>query len=274
MMNKIYSYRVILFMKKIFSVYLALFLCAGIQIVLWAEPIDFATQKSTHFIIKYRCEKQFARKVGQYAEQYYYKIENDLCLNRFSNFWTWDKRCIIIIYSSYDEYIRVTGQPDWSGGHVDYKNRVIYSFQWADNFLSVLLPHELTHIIFREYAGSGRRIPLWIDEGLAQYEERTPNPERAEVLKKSVRGAMFIPLNNLQKINELTTQPTDGVVLFYAQSESIISFMIQKFGKTRFAEFIRQLRSGKTVPESLRLAYAGTIDTLDKLEIKWLESVQ
>ncbi|MCD6459237.1 hypothetical protein J7L67_01045 [bacterium] len=232
----------------------------------------FAVKKSGHFIVKYKVDNHFAADVIKRAEKYYYSIENDLGLSRFSGFWTWENRCIIMIYASQDEYLEKSGLPKWSGGGVDYSKRIMYTFPWSDKFLNIVLPHELTHIIFREYVKGNKKIPLWLDEGIAQYQERKGIGQTEKILRHAVRNNAYMPLEEFNQVYSLGDEHETGIVrIFYAQSESIVRFMIKKYGSQKFGQFVKQLKAGKTVEDALKFSYPQSIDSLDNLEKKWLE---
>ncbi len=233
----------------------------------------FETEKSAHFIIRYRCDKQFARQIIKYSELYYDKIESDLGLNRYSNFWTWNNRCVIVIFADKSEYHLATNQPEWFAGSADYTNRTIYTYPSSATFMDSLLPHELTHIIFREYIKDNAGVPLWIDEGIAQYEEKYSDPQRHTLLAKSVRNKTHIPFSEFSRINNVISNKDNiFVTLFYEQSKNIINFLITNYGQQRFGEFIRQLKAGKNVDSALKFSYPGIIENMNQLEIKWLNS--
>jgi len=238
------------------------------------EP-GFSVKKSEHFIIKYKVDNQFADNVIKRAEEYYHSIEKDLGLDRFSGFWTWENRCLIIIYGSRDEFREQSGLPEWSGGGVDYSKRVMYTFPWSDKFVDVLLPHELTHIVFREYVKGNNTIPLWLDEGIAQYQERKNVIETEKSLRRAVHNNGYMPLREFNHVYYIGNEHDTVIVkMFYAQSESIVRFMIKEYGRERFANFVRQLKLGKTVEQALRFSYPLGIDSLDNLENKWLEYME
>ncbi len=256
-------------------IFLIIFSTAATQLLGRPNNDGWNTRKSDHFIIKYRTANAFIEDVARLAEMYYHTIEKRLELNRFDRFWTWDNRCHIIIYDTQDAYRNETGMPEWSGGCVDYEKKIIHTFPWADNFLEVLLPHEIAHIVFREYIKNNPAVPLWIDEGIAQYYERNADMRMRAILDSAERNATLISMERLMSIRSIKHEGSDPqVMLFYAQSKSIISFMIERYGQKRFAEFIRQLRQGKPVEEALRFTYTGTIDSLNALEQKWIESIR
>ena len=62
--------------------------------------------------------------------------------------WLWERRCRIYLYPTREAYLRATRAPQWSGGMVHYRQRVVYSFLGAPAFLDKTL-HELAHIVFR-----------------------------------------------------------------------------------------------------------------------------
>lgn len=255
-------------MMRFFNFCFILFISVFSTVYPVCSDQTFEIEKSDHFIVHYRCDKSFVAKVIKNAEIYYNSIEKDLGINRYGNFWTWKNRCKIILFESQKEYQTATGNPSWSGGSADYINRVIYSFPWANNFLESLLPHELTHIMLHEYLGKSH-LSLWIDEGIAQYEEHKKNSD--SYIKDMIKQGIIFNITDLNNISALEQYTKEKVILFYEQSRSIISFMIKEYGNRRFAEFIRGLRAGKTIEESLRFTYEGTIDTLENLEKRWIK---
>src|SRR5262245_14512724 len=131
---------------------------------------------STHFRVFYQQDTVFAAAVLRYAEAYYNQIRLDLGLThvvqRDQVPWLWEKRCQIYLYSDQQAYAQATGAPAWSGGFVQYQRRTVYSFLGATAFLEQTLPHELAHLVFREFVGlNNDRVPRWLDEGVAQYAE-------------------------------------------------------------------------------------------------------
>ena len=129
--------------------------------------------KSEHFIISYRSGipvdyvKEFTRK----CERYYVLVTNRLGFNRF-DFWLWEKRTKIFIYKTRADYLKATGRPGWSGSSVHVKKRFINTFYFEKGFFDTILPHELTHIILREFIGFKTEAPLWFDEGVASANEK------------------------------------------------------------------------------------------------------
>src|SRR3989338_7116526 len=114
-------------------------------------------EKSAHFIVYYKnAEERFVRQTIDKAEEYYKSIAENLGFTRY-DFWLWDKRAKIYIYDSAEDYQAATGKPAWSGGVAFSHQKVIETYPWAQGFMQSLLPHELGHIIFREFIGFGSK---------------------------------------------------------------------------------------------------------------------
>ncbi|MFC1621405.1 hypothetical protein ACFL2G_03775, partial [Candidatus Omnitrophota bacterium] len=119
-----------------------------------------------HFFIYYTEDEGFAKELSDEAEMYYRNIATDLGYPRYSNFWLWDDRVKIYIYPDRSTYLKATNMPEWSSGMADYINRHIASYIRSKEFIDYILPHEIAHLIFRDFVGFKGEIPLWLDEGV------------------------------------------------------------------------------------------------------------
>ena len=61
-------------------------------------------------------------------------------------------RAKILVAKYKDEYDKKNYCPEWSGACVDYQGKAIFTYPQQKEF-SLILAHELTHVIFREYLG-------------------------------------------------------------------------------------------------------------------------
>ena len=140
--------------------------CFFSAVTLTADEIgEWKELKGEHFIVCYLQNEDFADDVLDKSEVYYSRIAADLNYPRYSEFWTWDKRVKIYIHPNLESFLKATGQPQWSRGMADYNNKQIISYAWSGGFLESLLPHEIAHLIFRDFVGFKSEIPLWLDEG-------------------------------------------------------------------------------------------------------------
>lgn len=238
--------------------------------------------KGDHFIIFHAGDEAYARDVLRQAERYYDQIASDLGYARYSNFWQWDKRVKIFVYPSKNDFLVSSGQPSWSMGNANYTDKTISSFSGSPAFLQGILPHEIAHLIFRDFVGfpgsggsvsQGNSIPLWIDEGVAQRQE----PAKQKVVKYYVRllydQKKLLSFRALMNPEVLAMASDEEVRNFYIQSASLVGFLIEHYGADNFVQFCRQLRDGKSLEEAIRFSYTSRLSSLDDLENVWLAYV-
>lgn len=225
--------------------------------------------RGDHFIIYHFGDESFAQEVLRKAEQYYKQIGEDLGYERRSAFWQWDNRVHIYIYKTKEDFLKNSGRADWSEGYADYVKKAIVSYEWREGFLESLLPHEITHLIFRDYVGFRGDIPGWLDEGIAQWEE----PAKRKVVRSVMRAYLYdgkgYSMENFMNIDIANVPVKLAVNLFYVQAASVVDFLITQYGPDNFVFFCRQLRDGKSVEAALPFAYPTQMRTLQELEEKW-----
>ena len=256
-----------------------------------AAAQEWEELKGEHFIVYFIRNEKFAKEVLDKAEVYYRNIATDLGYPRYSEFWLWEKRVKIYIFLDHASYLKATGQPDWTHGMADYTNKQIISYVWGKDFTVSLLPHEIAHLIFRDFVGFKGEIPLWLDEGVAQWAEEAKRKYFKMLIKKSFNENLLLSLNEMMKldikrlkdgrvyIRSAVTKDEEPSVLFtdreglinayYLQAVSLVGFLIEKYGADRFAHFCRQLRDGKALNEALKFAYPMFIRSISELETEW-----
>ena len=258
-----------------------------------ADQLNWKELKGTHFIVYFTGEESFARDALNNAEKYYTRIANELGYARYQDFWTWEKRCKIYVYPDHDSFLKSTGGAEWSHGLADYRAKTIISYAWHEGFLDSLLPHEIAHLIFRDFIGFKGEVPLWLDEGVAQWEEEAKRPQMKAMIKELYDNEGLLLINDMMKLDirrlkskdgvhvrsALTKDGSPGVVFlssdnlvntYYLQSVSMIGFLIEKYGGESFTNFCRELRDGETLQEALKSAYM-TITTIEEFEKRWKE---
>ncbi|MBN1405354.1 MAG: hypothetical protein JW946_02420 [Candidatus Omnitrophica bacterium] len=250
--------------------------------------------KGEHFLIYFTGDEKFAKESEQKAEYYYRNIALDLGYQRYSEFWLWDNRVKIYIYPDHASYIKATGQPEWSHGMANYKTKQIASYTWSEGFLESLLPHEIAHLIFRDFIGFKGEAPLWLDEGVAQWAEYSKRNFMKSQVKNIFDANSIMLVNDMMKVDfkyiqlkdvlyiraTLTKEGEPGVVFltgdeliknYYIQAFSMVSFLVEKYGAERFSHFCRELRDGKSFEAGLNAAYRERISGINEFQNKWRE---
>ncbi len=248
--------------------------------------------KGDHFIVNFTDDKQFAQDVLARSEVYYDKIADSLGYPRYSDFWTWNKRVDIFIYPDHTSYLQATGQMEWTDGKADYKHKQISIYAGNPKFLETILPHEIAHLIFRDFIGFKGDVPLWLDEGVATSAQEETLADIKKRVKELYNRSALMTLDDLMTVDFKTSsksstfhrilmkdnskgflllEPSNFIAVFYAQATSLVSFLKEQYGTDRFTDFCRELRDGKNVDEALKKAYPEECPGVKELEKKWRE---
>lgn len=129
------------------------------------------------------------------------------------------------------------------------------------------LRHELTHVV-TNVAGKGpfSDIPAWLDEGTAVYSQKQVDDSYQRAIQAAARRDRLLPLRAL---NTLGSDP-NSVNLWYAQAWSLVNYLIDTYGKEKFAELFATFKAGSTVENALQSVYGIS---QDELEAAWRESI-
>jgi len=228
-------------------------------------------RESEYFSIFYRDLSQ-AKIVGDKAEYYFEKIVYDLGYEKDLK---WDKKCQVFIVESTDkwkDFLKGVGfNSDLIGGFVpNYGEKEMFLCAISDGYLALTFPHELTHLIFKEIAGKNT-IPLWLNEGLANYEASLTSISN-ELLTKSIKQGMHILLGDLLRIAAYP-EGKEARELFYAQSEKLVEFLIAQYGREKFRKFCDLTLKDKAFKDVISVVYAKDFKDIEDFNIKLVEYI-
>ena len=235
---------------------------------------EWKEHKRQHFIIYYKkAPFDFVQTVERTAEQYYVEITRNLGFTRYKG-WNWDERAKIYIYDDMKDYVESSKQAGWSSGAASPKFKLIRTFPSAHGFFDSTLPHELGHIIFREFVGFKARVPAWFEEGVAMYQEKAKRWGSHDLVRKAIEDGTFKPLNELSLMRVRARTNMALVKLFYAESASVVNFMINEFGEQKFVRLCRKLKDGKPFSWAVDSVYVRfkNVDDLNDAWVKYLKN--
>lgn len=156
---------------------------------------------------------------------------------------------------------------EWTGGatYPPYSTIVIgissSNLTWGEG----ALVHELTHMVNYQmtnnpYSG----LPAWLDEGLAMYSQGPLDPSfEASLVSAISQGTLF-------SVRSMSSPfSTDATLSYqeYAQSYSLIDFLVSAYGQSKMAALLDAFHKGNTYDGALRQVYGFDMDGLYKL---WL----
>ncbi len=248
-----------------------LFGCLPVSVVFAGTGTQIRTE---HFIVLDEAgSPSYARRAADLAERLYRRIMDDLGYVKRDDFWLWEKRCRIVICADRQSFQQRTGAPEWAVGRASLREREITTYAGSEAFLQSVLPHELTHLVFREFVGFVRPIPFWLDEGVAQMEERGGLSDR-RMLRALWRDRRLVPLSRLVQVRGAEDLSPEEARHAYAQAAGLIRFLLDRHGTERFQRFCVQIRDGKTADEALGFTYAPAIRNIEALERAYIQSLE
>ena len=262
--NKIFNFKTFLFsfiicLSGLFSVFA--------QAEITNSP--WQVNKSQHFIIYYQqVQPELVEELINKAESYYNSIIDEIGYYRF-DFWSWDNRAKIYLYKDAGEFQKATQHSLWAGAVVSVNDKVIKTYVGQGSFFDSILPHEMTHIIFREFIGKNTLLPLWIDEGVASSQERSNLNLLLQIAKELIKQNKYLELNTLSGLSGPDKNITP--VVFYSEAASLIIFLIREKGKENFLNFSRLLRDGTNWQKALLKAF--NFSSFQDLEAGWKDFV-
>jgi hypothetical protein len=238
-----------------------------------AQAKEWEVAKNNHFIVNYRTEvtEQFAQTVLDSSEEIFRQVLENLGLSRYQSLG--DKKVTIYVYLDKDDYIKNSGQAGWSHGAAYTFTKTIHTFPADWGFFDTLLPHELGHIVLHDYVGEHGNMPLWFDEGVAIYQEKAKQMLARRTVQEALKNGQFISLNQLTDMRLYSHSPKETVELFYAESASVVYFLISQLGEGYFHRLCRELKEGTPFAEALSKVYPQ-IPNMDELNKRWTRYVK
>jgi hypothetical protein len=229
-------------------------------------PPGFAMLETRHFVV-YEEGGEVSKELVDTVE----KLHGDIMLDlvAFSP-WTRDRKVFVFFADSQDTYQRLTGRPAWSGGTASLSERKIYLFKSEEAF--GILAHELTHIYFDSFFPAERNSPLWLSEGIATYIQSERGHAAPNWLARNLlvieKGGGF-KLDDLIRIDTMQETDEENVRLWYAQSYSVVRFLMRMKAGEAFYLFCKNLREGMPAHRALYQSYGMPYNKLSALEYAW-----
>jgi hypothetical protein len=123
--------------------------------------------------------------------------------------------------------------------------------------------HELTHLVTQQMTYNPyNSLPVWLNEGLSMYAEGEMEPLFENYLEQAVINDELISVRSL-------ASPFSAVAhlsyLSYAQSMSIVEFLIDNYGQERTLELLDTFKQGSSYDGALMTVYGFNMDGLNDL---------
>ena len=237
------------------------------------DSFDWHYIQSKYFDIYYYDTDINAQYIANESEQAYKVISNAIG-------WDLNNRVPIIIYNSHNDFQQTNVidmyMPEGVGGVTElYKNRVVIPYDGSRKQFRDVLYHELVHAFINDYIYKGNvmnmqnqsitPIPLWMNEGLAEFISFTWNAESEMWVRD-----LIINGDKLPSLNELNG------FLAYRGGQSIWKFLVEKLdssylnGESKSPTIIANIFNSIAIEEDLNSALKNAIGiNLEELESEW-----
>ncbi len=223
-----------------------------------------ATYQEEHFIIKYAGEDKGIEgfELRELLRNNYREVGQDLG-------YFFKHKVVVILYDE-KKFRELSGAPHWSSGLYDGKIRLpAYRAGFSETEIKKVMRHELTHTFVGEL--SRGLCPIWLNEGLAEWEEAKVEAPDLKVFRAAVKINTLFSLSTLFSKSKLaeTKDPLE-VQLFYEQSYQLVRYLIDRYGIFYIKRMLELFAQGKDSLEVIETVFK--ISPLE-LEKQWKQSL-
>ncbi len=224
---------------------------------LWQSLTSTVPQGGELSLFWYEGGDSFAQELMDACEEGLARLTQDIG--------TYPERPIkIYIYASTDDLQGAMIFPqEWSGGVAFTAFSTIAigippsELDWGKR----ALVHELTHLVVHQVTFSPYgQLPIWLDEGLAMYNEGELDPVFRSCLEEAILEDELISVRSL--CSPFSAEP-EKVCLSYAQSYSFVDYLLDNYGQDKVLDLLTLFKQGSTYDEALTEVYGFDIDGLD-----------
>jgi hypothetical protein len=172
----------------------------------------------------------------------------------------------IVIYNTHQEFMSVLrdASAEWTGAVSFGDSGMIVIGLGQESWMRKVIPHEITHAILNQITQPPfGDIPRWLHEGLAVRSEGGIDREEELALEKAIREDTLI---SLRVLNSPFPDQRGRAILSYAQSNSLVEFIIEEHGADKLAELLAIFALGAHYDDAMRQVF-GT--DMDGIEDQW-----
>lgn len=172
----------------------------------------------------------------------------------------------IYIYASFEELRGALVYPfEWTGGLAFTDYGIIAIGISPDNLTwgKRTIAHELAHLVVHQAVfGPYGDLPTWLDEGLASYAEGELRSDFQFQLNEAISEDELFSVRSLS--SSFPTDP-DEARLSYAQSYSLVQFLLDNYGRDKILELLDVFKEGSGYDDALLQVYGFDMDGLNAL---------
>ncbi|MFC1995467.1 peptidase MA family metallohydrolase [Chloroflexota bacterium] len=154
---------------------------------------------------------------------------------------------------------------EWTGGVAFTRHGIIAIGIAPDNldWGKRAVAHELTHLVIHQMTFNPYgNLPTWLNEGLAMFAEGPLEPIFISLLNNAIAKDSLISVRSLASPFSAYAEES---TLAYAQSHSLVEFLISNYGQDKILELLNTFREGSSYDGALNKVYGFDMDGLSNL---------
>jgi len=215
---------------------------------------------AVHFRVRYEGGENAVtgHLIGLLLEEAYVKVGRDF------DYYPSEK--IEALLYTRERFRDVTGSPSWSSAIYDGKIKIpAGGIVEKTRALEAVIFHEYTHALTHRLAAG--RAPVWLDEGLAQYEEGKRSAGSADRLAR-IAGSGQAGLRSIE--GSFMGYDAERAHRAYLLSLSATEYIIREFGLDSTTAILKAIGSGASLEDAI---FSVLYLSYGDLEKSWLEAL-
>ena len=228
------------------------------------NPDKWKHAETENFLLHYRRVTE-AQKVAREVEYYLWYVATTLGATKDR----YQRKSHVYVFEDDNEwksFLTMTAVPAWSASFArgDELFLNVRGTPGGGGFNSQTLAHETTHAVVARLF-RGRRWPLWLNEGFAEYMGGASVAARKGQTAKRYQAQLRAAEMSLDQLASLDGYPADelAVAQLYQTSEKFVRFLMNELPKDRIVTFIDQVLDGKSMRDAVLSVYSDKIRDWD-----------
>jgi len=227
------------------------------KIALEIAPQKWKHAETDNFILHYRRVTE-AQKVAREVEYDLWFVATTLGATKDR----YTRKSHVFVFEDDDEWKEFLGRtkvPSWASSFA-FGDELFLNVRRAGDtgrFNSSTLAHETTHAVVARLF-PGKRWPLWLNEGFAEYMGGASVATRKGQSLKRYQANLSMAEMPLTTMESLREYPPDeeAVAQLYQTSEKFVRFLMNELPKDRIVQFIDAILAGKSMQDAVLAVYS------------------
>lgn len=216
-------------------------------------------------VFSYNDDEAFSRAVLDSAQSTIDRLQSDFMVERSRGIRIW-------VYDSKSDFrgSQAPNSQEWIAGTAYPELQVVLAVLPRGNESEIgrIIPHEISHQVLYQATRNPFNVPpTWFDEGLAVNAQASGNEDFQTLVERAAEEGRLFSVRSLT--SEFPFDPADAT-LAYAESYSIVRFIIERWGNEGIAAVIDAYKLGLSHDEALLTALGVDMAELDRL---WKEGL-